>query len=106
MDVVEFMRTCDICQKIKADKRGPKGKLRPHAIPLLQFEVITLDLITGLPRLDGFDAVLVIVDKLTKFVQYVLMLSNLKQEGFAKLFVEHVALKYRIPQQMITDQDA
>jgi hypothetical protein len=105
-DVVEFTRTCDVCQKIKADKRGPKGKLRPHAIPLLPFEVVTLDLITGLPRSDGFDAVLVIVDKLTKFVQYVPTLSNLKQEGFAKLFVEHVALKYGIPQQMIADRDA
>jgi hypothetical protein len=105
-DVVEFTKTCDICQKTKIDKRGPNGKLRPHAIPLLPFEVVSLDLITGLPKSGGFDAVLVIVDKLTKYVQYIPTTSSLKQEGFAKLFVENVVLKYGIPRQMISDRDA
>jgi hypothetical protein len=65
-----------------------------------------LDLITGLPKSEGHDAILVIMDKLTKFVQYVPTTSNLKQEGFTKLFIQHLVLRYRLPRQMITDQDA
>ena len=105
-DVVEFTKTCDVCQKTKPDNRGPNGKLLPHAIPLLPYDVVSLDLITGLPKSEGYDAVLVIVDKLTKFVSYVPTFSSLKQEGFAKLFVEEVAYKRGIPLKMIADRDA
>ena len=62
-----------------------------------------LDLITGLPKSEGHNAVLVIVDKLTKFVQYVPTTLNLKQEGFAKLFIQHIVLRYGLPRQMIAD---
>jgi hypothetical protein len=65
-----------------------------------------LDLITGLPKSEGHDAILVIVDKLTNFVQYVPTTLNLKQEGFAKLFVQHLVLRYGLPRQMIADRDA
>jgi hypothetical protein len=105
-DIVAFTKTCDVCQKTKPDKRGPNGKLLPHSIPLLPFEVVSLDLITGLPKSDGYDAVLVIVDKLTKYVQYIPTTSNLKQDGFARLFLEHVVYKYGIPRQMISDRDS
>ena len=105
-DVVAYTKTCNICQKTKPDKQGPNGKLLPHSIPLLPFKVISLDLITGLPKLGSYNAVLVIVDKLTKFIQYIPMISNLKQEGFAKLFLDNVVYKYSILQQMISDHNA
>jgi RNase H-like domain found in reverse transcriptase/Integrase zinc binding domain len=102
-DVVDYIKTCDVCQKIKTDKQGPIGKLCPHTIPLLPFEVVMLDLITGLPKSEGHNAILVIMDKLTKFVQYIPTTLNLKQEGFAKLFVQHLILRYGLPRQMIAD---
>ena len=105
-DIVAFTKTCDVCQKIKPDKRGPNGRLFPHSIPLLPFEVVSLDLITGLPKSEGYNAVLVIVDKLTKYVQYIPTTWNLKQDGFAKLFLSHVVYKFGIPRQMISDRDA
>jgi hypothetical protein len=73
---------------------------------MLPFEVVSLDLITGLPKSTGHNAVLVIIDKLTKFIQYIPTSSNLKQEGFAKLFLDNVVYKYGIPRQMISDRDA
>jgi Integrase zinc binding domain len=104
-DIIEFTKTCDVCQKTKPDKHGPIGKLCPHAIPLLPFKVVMLDLITGLLKLEGHDTVLVIIDKLTKFIQYIPTSPNLKQDGFAKLFIQNVVLKYGLPHQVITDQD-
>jgi hypothetical protein len=105
-DIVEFTKMCDICQKTKPDKHRPAGKLCPHAIPLLPFEVIMLDLITSLLKSEEHDAVLVIVDKLTKFIQYIPTSLNLKQDGFAKLFVQNVTLKYGLPCRMIANWDA
>ena len=60
----------DVCQKIKPDRRGKAGHLHPLRIPLLPFDVVTLDLITGLLCSEECDAVLVVINKLTKFATY------------------------------------
>ena len=48
-DAIAFVRTCDVCQKIKADHTRAMGGLRPAHIPRRPFSTISLDLITGLP---------------------------------------------------------
>ena len=69
-EIVNFTRMCNVCQKTKPDMQGLKGKLLPHSIPLLPYDVVSLDLITGLLNSEGFDAVLGIVDKLMKYILY------------------------------------
>ena len=104
-DVLEFCQSCDVCQKINPDRRSPAGLLRPHKIPLLPWDVVSLDLITGLPNSNGFTAILVVVDKLTKYVLYIPTKNELKQEGFADLFLEHVVRRFGLPLEMIADRD-
>jgi hypothetical protein len=65
--VIHYCETCDVCQKSKHDRLGPKGYLQPLNIPRLPFEVISMDFVTGLPESQGHDTILVIVDKLTKY---------------------------------------
>ena len=89
-DVQRFCRSCDICQKIKPDLRGQKGLLRPHQIPALPWDVISLDLITGLPRVHDYDAILVVVDKLSKYALYIPTTTALSQSRFTELFLKHV----------------
>ena len=81
------------------------GALRPSHIPSRPFETVSLDLITGLPPLgeERYTAVLVIVDKLTKFGVFIPTHNTLTQEGFAKLFVERVVHVYRMPHRIIAD---
>jgi len=104
-DILEFCQSCDVCQKVNPDRRPPTGLLRPHKIPLLPWDVVSLDLITGLPNSNGFTAILVIVDKLTKYVLYIPTKNELKQEGFADLFLEHVVRRFGLPLEMIADRD-
>ena len=63
-----YVASCDICQKIKPRRQAPIGLLQPLPNPENHFEVITMDFITELPFSNSFDAILVIVDKLTKYV--------------------------------------
>lgn len=103
-----FCRTCDVCQKIKADHQKKVGALRPAHIPSRPFETVSMDLITGLPPSgeEGYTAVLVIVDKLTKFAIIIPTYNQLDQNGFAKLFVENVVNVFGMPQQIICDRDS
>jgi RNase H-like domain found in reverse transcriptase/Integrase zinc binding domain len=100
LEVLHFTKTCDVCQKIKLDTQGPNGKLLPHSIPLLPYKVVSLDLITGLPKSDGFDAILVIVDKFSKYIHYLPTHSKLDQEGFTKLFTDEIIYRKGIPKKM------
>lgn len=43
-----FVKTCDVCQKVKVDRTKPMGGLRPAHIPRRPFSTISLDLIMGL----------------------------------------------------------
>jgi hypothetical protein len=66
---------------------------------------MTLDLITSLPLSDDFDAVMVIVDKLTKFALYIPTSGTMNQRDFVKLFVMRVARRYGMLVGMVTDRD-
>jgi len=106
-DAQDFADTCDICQKIKEDRRGKMGGLRPAHVPARPFATISMDLITGLPKSgrEGYDAVLVFVDKLTRFGLFIPTFTNLTQEGFAKHFVDYVVNKHGMPERIIADRD-
>ena len=104
-DVYQFCYTCDMCQKTKPNLKGKKGSLRPHRVPQLPWDVISLNLISGLPQSQESDVILVVVDKLTKYVVYVPMVTTLSQEGFATLFINHIVQQFGLPLEMIADRD-
>ena len=104
-DVKKFVISCDICQKAKPRKHAPIGLLQPLPIPEKPFEVVTMDFITELPDSLGYDAILVIVDKLTKYAIFIPTNGTVNEEGTAKLFFEHVLSKFGIPRQIVSDRD-
>ena len=79
-DVTNYVRTCDPCQKIKHDRGAGMGYLQPLAILGKPFDTISLDFITGLPLSNGKDAILVLVDKLTKFAHFIATTSKINAE--------------------------
>ena len=100
-----FVNTCDVCQKTKPRRHGPMGLLQPIPIPLQPFEVVSMDFIPKLPVSDGFDNILVIVDKLTKYAIIIPTTTKITEEETAKLFFKHVISKFGIPRQVISDRD-
>lgn len=104
-DVKAYCLTCDICQKTKPRNFTKYGRLLPHYIPGRPFESVSMDLITGLPMSDGFNAIWVVVDRLTKFALFVPTTTGLDSPGFADLFVRHVVARFGIPESVVTDRD-
>lgn len=104
-DVVNFCNTCDVCQKTKHRNFNKYGKLISNPVPLKPYESVSLDLITGLPLVDGFNAILVIVDRLSKHAQFIATVTALTTAGFAELFVRYVVCRFGIPDDLIADRD-
>lgn len=105
-DVKLFVTSCDICQKIKPRRDPPTGLLQPIPIPTQPFEVVTMDFITDLPLSAGYNNILVIVDKLTKYGIFIPCSTSISEEETAVLFFKHVIAHYGLPRQVITDRDS
>ena len=62
-----------------------------------------MDFIVKLPRSEGFDAILVIVDRLTKMSLFIPTTTNVTSEQLADLYVTHVFSKHGIPADIVSD---
>ena len=105
-DIKKYVSTCDICQKTKPRRHAPVGLLQPIPIPSQPFEVVSMDFIPELPSSSGFDNILVIVDKLTKYATFIPTTVSVTEIETAELFFCHIISKFGIPRQVITDRGA
>jgi hypothetical protein len=75
-------------------------------VPAIPYESVSLDLIGPLPPSDeGFTAILVIVDRLSKHAQFIATDFDLNTNGFAYLFVKHVVCRFGLPRSIYADRD-
>jgi hypothetical protein len=71
-DVAEYVRSCQTCQRTKAEHGGPRGLLHPLALPSRHGGMIGVDWIAGLPTTAaGFDMIQNHVDLLSGKVHVV-----------------------------------
>ncbi len=64
--VGDYIRSCTSCARTKVTRHKPYSLLKQLPIPSQPWESISMDFIKQLPALEGFTAILVIVDRLTK----------------------------------------
>jgi hypothetical protein len=69
--VHDFVQRCDTCQRAKAEHTKLPGLLQPLPVPPSAWHTISLDFIEGLPKSNGHDVILVVVDKLTKYGHFI-----------------------------------
>ena len=104
--IQEFVRTCDACQRNKARNRRPAGLLQPLPLPEKRWEQVTMDLITGLPRTkDGFDAIFVVVDRLSKMLHCIPTRTKVTAPELAKLFFDNIFRHHGLPSVIVSDRD-
>jgi hypothetical protein len=90
-DVVHFIAKCLECQQVKADHHHPAGLLQPHDVPMSKWEVISMDFVVGLPLTSHrHNAILVIVDKLTKSSHFIPVRDTYDVTDVAHVFVSEV----------------
>jgi len=106
--VKSHVLSCDSCQRNKASQRPPAGLLQPLPIPSGKWEDISMDFVSGLPptRGQGFDAILVVVDRLTKMMHAIPTHSDAPMSVTARLFTDHIFRLHGLPKTIVTDRDA
>ena len=67
-EVKRYVEGCDACQRNKNCTEQPAGKLMPNSISDKAWTHISADFITKLLLAQGYDSILVVVDRFTKMV--------------------------------------
>ena len=71
-DVDRFLHNCHTCQRLRTSRHAPFGILRPLLIPDRgAWYHISIDFITSLPWSNGFNAILIVVCRLTKMQHFI-----------------------------------
>jgi Integrase zinc binding domain len=82
-----YVRSCDSCQRNKTSNQKPMGLMKPLEIPTETFKQVSMDFITTLPGTkENNDAVMVIVDKLTKLVMFIITRTDMDTVETEKKF--------------------
>jgi len=64
---------------------------------------ISVDFITKLPLAQGYNSILVVVNRLTKMVHFILTIEKTLAEGLVQLFRNNVWKLHRLPKSIISD---
>jgi len=75
----------------------------PNEAPERPWTHITTDFITKLPLAQGYDAILVVCDCLTKMAHFIPTTEKTSAEGLARLFRDNVWKLHRLPESIISD---
>lgn len=105
-EIRAYVSSCDACQKNKASHQSAMGLLHPLPIPPHPWHTVTMDLITSLPRTRaGHDAIVVWVDKLTKWVTYAATKTEVDAPQLATLTFHRVVRLHGVPVVIVSDRD-
>ena len=103
-DIEKYVAACAICQQHKNSTLSPPRLLQPLSIPSSIWDDLTMDFIEGLPKLEGNDTILVVVDRLSKCAHFI-ALKHPFSHSVALVFTKEVIRLHGVPHSVVIDHD-
>jgi len=100
----QYMSTCDLCLRMKPWRHSPVGELQPLSIPDTQWDTLSVNFVVELPESSRHNAVMTIVDSVSKKVHFVPTHTTVTAEGAARLFLYHVWKLHGLPKHVVSDR--
>ncbi|SPC60764.1 uncharacterized protein UHOD_11146 [Ustilago sp. UG-2017b] len=102
--IADYVASCPVCASYKPPRHRPYGLLQPLATPDRPWGSISLDFIEGLPLSKGFDSILVIVNRLTKYAILAPTHKTVMAKQTAILLWRYMVGHFGYPDHMVSDQ--
>ncbi|GJZ52425.1 putative reverse transcriptase domain-containing protein [Tanacetum coccineum] len=105
-NIATYVSKCITCARVKTEHQRPSGLLVQPEIPQWKWDNITMDFVAKLPKLSqGYDAIWVIVDRLTKPAIFTPMRKTDSMEKLARMYLKEVVTRHGIPVSIICGRD-
>ena len=106
--MTDYIKGCTTCQQNKIQTH--KRKTPPFGIMMMPnmkpFSQITMDLITGLPQVNGKDAILTIVDHgCSRAAIFIPCTTTITGPGIAQLYLQNFYPWFGLPSRIISNRD-
>src|SRR5258707_997135 len=102
--ITKFVAGCNAWNRMKTFPMQKVGKLIPNKVPDRRWQVISIDMIRELLDSKGYNAVLMVVDCLSKRIHAIPTVTSLDSAGVAWLFLEHIWHHHRLLEEVISDR--
>ncbi|GMJ14825.1 hypothetical protein HRI_005151700 [Hibiscus trionum] len=104
-DIMDYTKTCLICQQDKVDRQKTARLLEPLSVPERPLESISLDFIMSLPKVRDLGAVFVVVDRFSKHAMFIPAPKYCSVEETTRSVFKHVVKYWGVPQDIVSDRD-
>jgi hypothetical protein len=104
--VRRFILNCDACQRSRPSRHSPYGLLQALPVPESPWSQISMDFIVDLPLSNGFDAMFVVKDRLSKMAHFIPTYKTATAEDTADLFIREIFRLHGAPQAIVSDRDS
>jgi hypothetical protein len=102
--VNEYVKSCDTCARNKPSHERRHGMLRPLPVPGSPWSSVSMDYIVELPPSRGYNAIYVVVDRLTKMAHFCPTTTQVTAEETAELYLRNVFKHHGIPDDIVSDR--
>ena len=109
--IMQYIKEYINCQQNKLARHKPYGKIQFAPIPETPWDDVIIDFITKLPKskdlitIEVYDAIMVIVDRLTKYIIILPFKEKYNAKQLAFLLLDRLIRDYSIPKSITSDRD-
>ncbi|CAN6476307.1 unnamed protein product [Victoria cruziana] len=105
-DIADFVAHCLICQQVKVEHQRSGGLLVQWELPEWKWDEVTMDFVMGLPRTQRkYDAICVIVDRLSKSAHFLAIHAKMPLESLADLYISEIVRLHGILKEIVSNRD-
>ena len=102
-DIKKYIQGYFKCQQNKVQHQKKSGELHLLEIPQGPWQKINIDIIGPLPRSNGIDAIVVIVDWFMKMILLKAITISISSEGIAKIYRDNIWKLHGVPRKILSD---
>jgi len=102
--ISQYVSTYNLYLRTKPWRHSPVGKLQPLSVPDAWWDILSVDFVVELPESSRYDAVMTVVDSISKRVHFIPTHIMVTVEGAARLFLHHVWKLHGLPKRVVSDR--